>query len=114
VRPRGFTLVEVAVAVAVLATAGVALQRLVTTSVRTIGDDVGRARTLVAAREALAEAALRPPPLGRTVRSDGDVTTTREVEGTAHPWLRSVRVVAEDAAGHDRSELVELVYAPAR
>ena len=110
---RGFTLVEVAVAVAVLATAGVALQRLVTTSVRTIGDDAGHARTLVVARERLAEAALRPPPLGHATWVDGDVRTTRIVEATAHPWLRAVRVVAEDADGHDRTELVELVYAPA-
>ena len=110
---RGFTLVEVAVAVAVLATAGVALQRLVTTSVRTIDADAGRARTLLAAREALAEAALRPPPLGRTARAADGITVTRQVEGTAHPSLRSVRVVAEDGAGRDRSELVELVYAPA-
>lgn len=112
-RRRGFTLVEVAVAVMVLATAGTALQRLVATSVRTMGDDAVRARTLVAARAALAEATLRPPPLGHTVRADGDVTITRDVESTAHPWLRSVRVVAEAAAGRDRSELVELVYAPA-
>ena len=111
---RGFTLVEVAVAVMVLATAGVAIQRLVATSVRTIGDDASRARTLVVAREHLAEAALRPPPPGRATWVEGDVHTTRVVEATGHPSLRTVRVVAEDAAGHDRTELVELMYAPAR
>ena len=112
-RRRGFTLVEVAVAVAVLAIAGVALQRLVTSSVRTIASDAVRARTLAAARERLAEASLRPPPFGRAEWTEPDgVRTTRVVEPTAHPWLRAVRVRSEDARGHDPSELVELVYAP--
>jgi prepilin-type N-terminal cleavage/methylation domain-containing protein len=114
-RRRGFTLVEVAVAVAILATAGVALQRLVGGSVRAIAEDAGRARTLIVARERLAEAALRPPPVGRATWVEPDGTrTTRVVEPTAHPWLRAVRVTSEDPRGHDRSELVELIYAPAR
>ena len=112
---RGFTLVEVVIAAAVLATAGVALQRLVAGSVRTIASDANRARTLLVARERLAEAALRPPPLGRAEWLEpGGIRTTRTVEPTAHPWLRSVRVRAEDARGHDGSELTELVYAPVR
>ena len=112
---RGFTLVEVAVAVAVLAIAGVALQRLVTSSVRTIASDAGRARTLAVARERLAEASLRPPPFGRAEWTEPDgVRTTRVVEPTAHSWLRAVRVRSEDARGRDQSELVELVYAPVR
>jgi prepilin-type N-terminal cleavage/methylation domain-containing protein len=111
-RRRGFTLVEVTVAVAVLAIAGVALQRLVTSSVRTIASDAGRARTLAVARERLAErhsgAAVRRAN-GRAKRG----CTTRVVEPTAH-GLRAVRVRSEDARGHDQSELVELVYAPVR
>ena len=112
---RGFTLVEVVVAVAIFAIAGVAVQRLVASSVRTIGDGAGRARTLVAARERLAEAALRPPAFGRAewVEADGG-RTTRIVEPSMHPWLRTVRVRSEDARGRDASELVELVYAPIR
>jgi prepilin-type N-terminal cleavage/methylation domain-containing protein len=114
-RRHGFTLVEVAVAIAVLAIAGVALQRLVTSSVRTIASDAGRARTLAVARERLADASLRPPPLGRAEWPEpAGVRTTRVVAPTAHPWLRAVRVRCEDARGHDGSELVELVYAPVR
>jgi prepilin-type N-terminal cleavage/methylation domain-containing protein len=112
---RGFTLVEVAVAVAVLAGAGVAVQRLAVSSVRTIAEDAGRARTLVVARERLAEAALRPPPFGRVAWAEVDgLRTTRTVEPTAHPWLRTVRVRTVDAHGRDASELTELVYAPVR
>ena len=112
---RGFTLIEVAVAVAVLATAGVALQRLVAQSLTTIDDDAGRARTLIVARTALAEAVLQPPPPGDTRWTDADgLRTTRIVTTTAHPWLREVRVRAERPGGRDASELVELVYAPAR
>jgi prepilin-type N-terminal cleavage/methylation domain-containing protein len=112
---RGFTLAEVAVAVAVLAGAGVAVQRLVASSVRSLAEDVGRAHTLVIARERLAEATLTPPPFGRAtwVERDG-LRTTRTVEPTAHPWLRAVRVRTEDARGRDASELEELVYAPIR
>ena len=111
---RGFTLVEVAVAVAVLAVAGTALQRLATSSVRTIASDAARARTLAVAREHLAEAALRPPPFGREEWTEPDgIRTTRVVEPTAHPSLRTVRVRSEDVHGRDQSELVELVYAPA-
>jgi len=114
-RRRGFTLIEVVVAVAVLATAGVALQRLVTTSVRTIAAGAARAHTLVVARERLAEATLRPPPFGRAqwIEPDG-LRTTRIVEASAHPWLRTVTVRTEDARGRDGSELMELVYAPVR
>src|SRR6185436_17210105 len=44
---RGFTLIEVAVAVAVLGMAGLALQRLAVQSLGTIERDAARARTLV-------------------------------------------------------------------
>jgi prepilin-type N-terminal cleavage/methylation domain-containing protein len=114
-RRRGFTLVEVAVAVAVLAIAGVSLQRLVTSSLRTIASDAGRARTLTVARERLADASLLPPPFGRAEWPESvGVHTTRVVEPTAHPWLRAVRIRSDDARGHDASELEELVYAPVR
>ena len=114
-RRRGFTLIEVVVAMAVFAIAGVTVQRLVALSVRTIGDSAGRARTLVVARERLAEAALQPPAFGRTewVEPDGG-RTTRIVEPSMHPSLRTVRVRSENAYGRDASELVELVYAPVR
>jgi prepilin-type N-terminal cleavage/methylation domain-containing protein len=111
---RGFTLVEVAVAVAVLGMAGLALQRLALQSLGTIERDAARARTLVAARARLAEAALRPPaPGSETWTEPGGIRTTRVVTRTAHPRLREVRVRAERADGRETTNLVELVYAPA-
>ncbi len=111
---RGFTLIEVAVAVAVLGMAGLALQRLAVQSLGTIERDAARARTLVAARSCLAEAALRPPAPGSETWTDPDgMRTTRVVTRTAHPRLREVRVRAERADGRESSELVELVYAAA-
>jgi prepilin-type N-terminal cleavage/methylation domain-containing protein len=113
-RRRGFTLLEVAVAVAVLGIAGVALQRLAVRSLGTIERDATRARTLLAARTRLAEAALRPPAPGTESRTEPDgIRTTCVVTRTAHPRLREVRVRAERANGHEAIELVELVYAPA-
>jgi prepilin-type N-terminal cleavage/methylation domain-containing protein len=114
VRRRGFTLVEVAVAVAVLATAGVALQRLLAQSLRTIDLDARASHTLVVARIALGEAAIAPPALGVTTEARGGLRTTRTVLPTMHPWLREVTVRAETPDGAVHSELTEIVYAPAR
>jgi prepilin-type N-terminal cleavage/methylation domain-containing protein len=112
---RGFTLVEVAVAVAVLATAGLALQRLLGQSLRTVDSDVARARTLVAARARLAEAALRPPSTGRESWTDAEgIRTTRIASATGHPSLLQITVRTETGRAGDASELVELVYAPGR
>jgi prepilin-type N-terminal cleavage/methylation domain-containing protein len=114
-RRRGFTLVEVAVAVAVLAGSGVAFQRLLVQSLRTIDADVARARTLAAARARLAEAVAQAPAPGHTTWTEADgVRTTRVVEATAHPSLLRIEVRAETARAGESSELVELVYAPAR
>lgn len=110
---RGFTLIEVVVAVAVLATAGVALERLAVQSLGTIERDAARAGTLMAARARLADAALRPPAPGTETWTEPDgIRTTRVVTRTAHPRLREVRVRAERADGREPSELVELVYVP--
>lgn len=110
---RAFTLVEVAVATAVLAGAGVAVQRLVAQSLRAVDTDLARARTLAAARTRLAETRLRPPAPGRDARVDADgIRTTRAVEATAHPALLRVVVHAETGRAGEASELVELVYAP--
>src|SRR5262245_8608814 len=105
-RRRGFTLIAVAVAVAVLATAGVALQRLAAQSLRTIDDDAARARTLVAARAALADAGLHPLQPGESTATTVDgIRTTRVVTRTPHPSLLEVRVRAERADGRDPSEI---------
>lgn len=109
---RAFTLVEVAVAVAVLAIAGTALQRLVASSVRTVTSDVRRTRALEAARALLAETALHPVPgTDRGTRGE-DLRFVREVRPTAHPRLVEVDIRVEDAGGQDGAELVELVYVP--
>jgi general secretion pathway protein I len=110
---RGFTLVEAVVAVAVLASAGVALQRLVVRSFGTVEHDARRARTLVVARALVAEAAIRPPAGGRDAgeRPD-DLRWVREVRPTPDPHLREVRVRVESRDGGDGAELVELVYVP--
>ena len=112
---RGFTLIEVAVAVAVLATAGVALERLVVRSLATIDDDAARARTLLVARAALADAALHPPVPGTTRWSARDgIEVIRTITPTAHPALHEVTVRAEGVGGRDPSEITEVFYAPGR
>ena len=112
-RRRGFTLVEVAVAVAVLATAGVALERLIARSIGTIDRDVARARTLAVARVRLGEARIAPPSPGRTAWPEaGGLRTTRVVEATAHPALRKITIRVDGVRAGDGTELVELVYAP--
>jgi prepilin-type N-terminal cleavage/methylation domain-containing protein len=106
---RGFTLIEVAVAVAVLGTAGLALQRLAV-QVRHDQRDAARARRW--SPRSSPKAALSPPRLRDLTDPDG-IRTTRVVTRTAHPRLREVHVRSERADGRESSELVELVYAPA-
>ena len=109
-RRRGFTLLEVMVALAVLAVGVTALQRLVMRSVATVAADGAASRAMLAAQALLAEAALHPPEPGHTegTRPDG-LRFRREVARTAHPALREVRVrVWSDGAG-TMCELVELV-----
>jgi prepilin-type N-terminal cleavage/methylation domain-containing protein len=109
-RRRGFTLVEAVVATAVLATAGVALERLIARSVDTLDHDARRARTLVAARALLAETTLHPAP-GRAAGERDELRWERVVEPTPHPRLLEVRVRVAWRDGGDAAELVEVVYA---
>ena len=107
------TLLEVAVAAAVLAVGIVALQRLLAGSVAAVAADAEASRAMIAARALLAEAALRPPEPGHLdgVRADG-LRFERDVRRTVHPRLREIRVrVRGDAAGTS-CELVELVRVP--
>jgi len=108
--PRGLTLLEVAVALAVLAIGVVALARLLDRSVATIADDARLSRAMLAARALLAETALATPEPGVDEGERAGLRFTREVRPTLHPTLREVRVRVGDGP-RDRAacELVELV-----
>ena len=107
---RGFTLLEVLVAVAVLALGVTALERLVARSVATVAADADATRTMLLARALLAEAELRPPEPGYAEGArPGGLRFARDVVRTAHPSLREIRVrVWSDTPG-SAFELVELV-----
>ena len=110
---RGLTLLEVLVAVTVLAVGVVALQRLLAGSVAAVAADREASRAMAAARAVLAEVALRPPEPGHVegVRADG-LRFERDVWRTAHPRLREVRVRIHGETAGTSCELVELVRVP--
>jgi type II secretion system protein I len=110
--PRGLTLLEAVVALAVLAVGVVALQRLVGRSVATLADDARLTRAMLAAAALVAEARLAPPEPGRTEGQTGGLPFTRDVRATPHPALREVRVRVGRAGDRAACELVELIRAP--
>ncbi len=107
---RGFTLVEVLVALVVLAVGVVALQRLAVRSVGVIGDDARATDAMLLARTLLAEAALAPPEPGHSEGVRAGLRWARDVSRSPHPRLREVRV----QVGHGGAdvELVELIRVP--
>ena len=117
---RGMTLLETLVAVAVLATGVLAVQRLAQLSVAGIAVDADLTRAMLVARALLAETALALPEPGHTA---GDLSGRgpeavglrfeRDVRPTPHPGLREVRVrvFRADRPG-DACELVEIVRVP--
>jgi len=108
----GFGLLEVLVALVVLAVGVTALQRLAARSLRVVGDDAGRTRALFAARTLLAEAALTPREPGHeSGRTPDGFAWERDVARTPHPRLREVRVRVAPA-GDTAVELVEVVRVP--
>jgi type II secretion system protein I len=111
-RQRGLTLLEVLVAIVVLAVGVTAMQRLLARSVRGIDTDVRVSRAMVAARALLAEAALETPEPGVVGGERDGLRYRRDVRRTAHPALREVRVrvtASDDAT----CELVEVIRVPA-
>lgn len=108
---RGFTLLEVMIAIAVLATGVVALQRLVARSAATVAADGETTRALLVARALLAEAALAPPEPGLVRGERAGLRFAREVRPTPHPALREVRVRVAGGPG-GACELVEVIRVP--
>jgi prepilin-type N-terminal cleavage/methylation domain-containing protein len=110
---RGLTLLEVLLALVVLAVGVTALQRVVMRSVRTISADVHSGRALLAARTLLAAAAAAPPAVGHSagVTPDG-LRFERDVSRTPRPTLREIRVRVWPAPDAMPAELVELVLVP--
>ncbi|OLC90306.1 MAG: hypothetical protein AUJ03_01460 [Deltaproteobacteria bacterium 13_1_40CM_3_71_4] len=112
-RPRGMTLLEVVVALFVLAVGVTALQRLLAAGVHGIATDVRLTEAALLARGLLADAEVHPPDPGH-VEGDrpGALHYTRDTTSTAHPALREVRVrVSWEPA--EACELVEMVRVPA-
>jgi type II secretion system protein I len=106
------TLVEVLVAVAILAVGVTAVGRLLAGSAGTVATDGAETRAAMLARALLAEAELRPPEPGHEegVRPGG-LTFARDVRRTPHPALREVRVRVSTGRGVT-CDLVELVRVP--
>ena len=112
--PAGFTVVEAIVALAIVATGVVAVERLLMRSTRTVVAEGAATRAQLAAQRLLAEARLGPLPLGTAEGTDAaGIAFEREVRATEHPGLREVRVRTQ--AGTDPGAscaLVEILRAP--
>ena len=106
------TLLEVLVALAVLAIGVTALQGLVAASVRGIATDVRLTEAALLARTLLAEAEVRTPEPGHVEgERPGALHYARDTTPTAHPGLCEVRVRVSWEAGQ-ACELVEMVRVP--
>jgi prepilin-type N-terminal cleavage/methylation domain-containing protein len=112
-RQRGLTLLEVMVALVVLAVGVTALQRLVVRSVGTITADARTGRALLAAQTLLAAAAAAPPAIGHSEGTTADgLRFARDVARTPRPALREIRVRVWPGPDSSPMELVELVVVP--
>jgi prepilin-type N-terminal cleavage/methylation domain-containing protein len=109
----GFGLLEVLVALVVVGIGVTALQRLVTRSVATLGEDVRLTRAMLAAQTLLADAALAPPEPGVVDGATPDgLRFERAVTHAPHPALREVRVRVWPDAGAAPCELWEVIRVP--
>ncbi len=118
---RGFTLLEVLVAVAILGTTLVALQQVLGASSRGIAAEMRLTRAMLLARTLLSEATLSPPPPGHLEGAlDGrgamgaGLRFSRDVTTGPLPSLRTVDVrVFWNPTAARVCELVEVIRAPA-
>jgi type II secretory pathway pseudopilin PulG len=109
----GFGLLEALVALVVVAVGVTALQRLVTRSVATLGEDLRLTRAMLAAQALLADAALAPPEPGRISGATPEgLRFERAVTRAPHPALREVRVRVWPDAGAAPCELWEVIRVP--
>lgn len=110
---RGIGLLEVLVALAVLALGLTGMQRLIVRSVATLAADARIARAMVAAQAVLAETTAAPPEPGHLAGETADgLRFERDVRRTAHARLREVRVRVYPERGAPPCELVELIDVP--
>ena len=110
---RGLTLLEVLVAIVVLAVGVAAVERVVAASTGAVADDARTTQALFAAWSVLADAELAPPPAGTVTGTRDGFAFTRRALPTPHRALREVRVqVGETAGGRPLVELVELIRVP--
>ena len=109
----GFGLLEVLLALVVVGVGVTALQRLVTRSVTTLGEDLRLTRAMLAAQTLLADAALVPPEPGLVDGATPDgLRFERSVTRAPHPELREVRVRVWPAPGAAPCELWEVIRVP--
>ena len=108
-RRRGIGLVEVLVALVVLAVGIGALQRLVVQSITALAADADLTTAMLTARALLAEAEVRPPEPGAAAGTRAGLAFDRVVAATPAAALREVRVRVYPTHGAP-CELVELVH----
>jgi prepilin-type N-terminal cleavage/methylation domain-containing protein len=112
-RDAGFGLLETLVALVVVAVGVTALQRLVTRSIATLGEDLRLTRAMLAARALLADAAVEPPEPGETGGATPEgLRFERVVRRAPHPALREVRVRVWPDPGAAPCELWEVIRVP--
>jgi prepilin-type N-terminal cleavage/methylation domain-containing protein len=111
-RRRAFTLLEVLVALALIAGGGIAVLRLVRSGVEATAADGAYTAALFAAIDELARARLDPPPPGTETSTRGTMRLERWTRTALDPSLLEVRVRATPANAVAGIELVEIIRAP--
>src|SRR5262249_35100020 len=109
----GFGLLETLIAVAVVASGVVAVQRLVARSVATLGEDLRMTRGMLSAQTLLADAPLAPPQPGHTSGSTPEsLRFERAVARPPPPAPPEGRVRGWPDDGAAPCELWEVVHVP--